>query len=318
MLIPPHLDLDRHSDTDRKSYQLSILEKEFDVMKEMYKTKLFCRKRSKVSKKKMSLLDGKYRVEGSWYNMLEVDGDKAVLHEPTGNTYDMTFKYGEFGEAHADIAEKMSQETNNLEFSFSSGGQDYTEEGVVGEDGTVVMMKGAMGVCNMSWMTEEEAAAYEAEGDPIEAPSCPYDLQPGNIGKLVWLDGPPCSGKSVSAQLLANTRGYVYYEGDCFGSGKNPYIPLDAEDPSMAMLSQRTLKGEGMEDRARLGMKVWEVSGKREENEEEWLETMSEFYSLMCEDIMRERARVGGDWVVTTCLTGKDVRSVIRSGRATG
>ena len=30
--------------------------------------------------------------------------------------------------------------------------------------------------------------------------------------------------------------GFVYYEGDCFETGKNPYIPLDVDDPTNAQV----------------------------------------------------------------------------------
>ena len=50
-------------------------------------------------------------------------------------------------------------------------------------------------------------------------------------------------GKSTSAQILARENGYVYYEADCFDKIKNPYVPLDAEDPSMAQIKQKPLKG---------------------------------------------------------------------------
>ena len=53
-------------------------------------------------------------------------------------------------------------------------------------------------------------------------------------------------GKSTTAQILARSYDYVYYEADCFGSMKNPYIPLDVENPSMAQIHQKNLAGPGM------------------------------------------------------------------------
>ena len=72
------------------------------------------------------------------------------------------------------------------------------------------------------------------------------------LGKIIWLSGAPGMGKSTSAQLLARKNGYVYYEADCFGQLKNPYIPLDVDNPTMAMLSQKKLKGPGMKKRQEL------------------------------------------------------------------
>ena len=74
--------------------------------------------------------------------------------------------------------------------------------------------------------------------------------------------GPPGFGKSTTAQLLSREHGYVYYEGDCFSGLRNPYIPADVENPSMAQMRQRMLVGEGVEERREVcykGIKQWEV-----------------------------------------------------------
>ena len=41
---------------------------------------------------------------------------------------------------------------------------------------------------------------------------------------------------------MAREQGFVYYEADCFANLKNPYIPLDAKDPSLAQMKQKKLK----------------------------------------------------------------------------
>ena len=43
-------------------------------------------------------------------------------------------------------------------------------------------------------------------------------------------------GKSTSAQILGRDHGYVYYEADCFGGLKNPYVPLNVDNPTMAQV----------------------------------------------------------------------------------
>ena len=76
-------------------------------------------------------------------------------------------------------------------------------------------------------------------------------------------------GKSTSAQILAREEEYVYYEADCFAQMRNPYVPLgiiktniiktlilssdlDAEDPSMAQVKQKVLRGPGAKERQAL------------------------------------------------------------------
>ena len=62
-------------------------------------------------------------------------------------------------------------------------------------------------------------------------------------GKILWFSGAPGMGKSTTAQILARENGYVYYEADCFGMLKNPYVPLDIDNPSLSTLKQNSLKG---------------------------------------------------------------------------
>ena len=65
--------------------------------------------------------------------------------------------------------------------------------------------------------------------DDAKAPTTFYTLEPGKSGKLLFLTGPPGSGKSSVALELARNYGYKYYEGDCFFYHScNPYIPLNS------------------------------------------------------------------------------------------
>ena len=59
----------------------------------------------------------------------------------------------------------------------------------------------------------------------------------------MWLSGAPGLGKSTSAQILARDHGYVYYEADAFGGMRNPFNPLDSDNPSMSTTRQKILKG---------------------------------------------------------------------------
>ena len=150
-------------------------------------------------------------------------------------------KYGDFGDADQEICELTGKISFDLELTFTVHEKEFKKLGVITKNGTKITMKSMMGIAKFEWISDEEAAAIEDDGDPIDTPPAPYKLQPENQGKLLWLTGPPGLGKSTSAQLLAKNHGYVYYEGDCFNSCKNPYIPVDAPDPTMAHLNQRKL-----------------------------------------------------------------------------
>ena len=149
------------------------------------------------------------------------------------------------------------------------------------------------------------------DGDPVDAPATPYKIQPENQGKLLWFTGPPGLEKSTTAMLFARDQGYVYYEGDCFGQLKNPYVPLNAEDPSMASIQQKNLKGEGLEHRKGV-MKNVVMAMKPFFKGEYKKDVFEDFYSLLCEDIKKEKARIGGNWAVAKYVMLQDLRDLIR------
>ena len=73
--------------------------------------------------------------------------------------------------------------------------------------------------------------------------SCPHIIpKPGKPGKIYWLSGPPGAGKSTTCHLLAKKNDYIYYEADATSQLKNPFIPVDVDDPAMAQMNQKSLK----------------------------------------------------------------------------
>ena len=73
--------------------------------------------------------------------------------------------------------------------------------------------------------------------------SCPHIIpKPGEPGKIYWFSGPPGAGKSTTCQLLAKKNGYIYYEADGTMNLLNPFVPVDADNPSMATMKTKSLK----------------------------------------------------------------------------
>ena len=119
-------------------------------------------------------------------------------------------------------------------------------------------------------------------------------------------------GKSTSAQILARSQGYVYYEADCFAAMKNPYVPLNVENPSLAQLTQKPLKGPGMEERRKVTQScqnMWPdlMAGKDYDKE-----LFRKYYQVLSGDIKKEKKRIGGDWAIAHVLLTRELRDNMR------
>jgi len=253
--------------------------------------------------------DGNYKGEGL-SDAAEVSGNNVKIPEYPDIV--MTITFGDFGEADPEVAEASGHSKYNVEMRYEAFGQSPVDHGVMEPTGEKMTFKTMFGLWILEWITAEEAKRLANDGDPILEPVCPYKIQPEKQGKVIWITGPPGLGKSTSAQLLARKHGYVFYEGDCFFTLRNPYIPVDSKDPSMDQLKQRKLIGEGAEERravASKGSKAHELRCAGEEYEEKDLE---ECFQAMCEDITREKKRVGGDWAVACVLDYKKLRQLVR------
>jgi len=192
-------------------------------------------------------------------------------------------------------------------------GREFVDHGVLLEGGTKFILETMVGVSTLEWIDEEEAEKLANDGDPLDAPASPYPAQPERQGRLIWITGPPGLGKSTSAQLLSREHGFVYYEGDCFFGLRNPYIPANVENPSLAQSKQRKFVGAGVKERKAIcdkAVKQWEGMLEGREVDEDALEGM---YREMCKDISRERARLGGDWAIAVVLHSQSIRDFVRS-----
>ena len=254
--------------------------------------------------------DGNYKGKDGFIDLLVITKEKAI---PLNEDFSMTFKYGDFGEASEKIA-KMSGEKNfSVEVRFEAMGREFIDHGVLLEEGTKFVLETMVGVTTLEWISEEEAERLANDGDSIDSPPSPYKVEPERQGRLIWITGPPGLGKSTSAQLLSREHGYVYYEGDCFFGLRNPYIPPDVENPSMAQTKQRKFVGEGVKERRAIcekAVKQWEARMEGKEVDNVALEAM---YREMCKDIARERARLGGDWAIAVVLDSRSIRDFVRS-----
>jgi len=274
------------------------------------------------------LLQGK---SDCFYKILKNEKGKFATADASGNDHPMKIEYGDFGEADPEVQKRSGEKTYNVKLTLGfmdkedneregeekekEGDSDmfeFGDLGVIYDEGRKCSMKGFAGISGLEKITEEEFEEIMNDFDPIEAPPGPYKVQPDKKGKIIWFTGAPGMGKSTSAQFLARNYGYVYYEADCFGALKNPYVPLDVDNPTMAGMYQKQLKGVGMEERKAAGKKIQGTWGKIMQGKDYDKEHLLEFYRLMAADIANEKRRIGGDFAVATVLLTADIRAAIR------
>ena len=166
-------------------------------------------------------------------------------------------------------------------------------------------------------ITEEEYDALKEYGDPSDAPSNHYAMQPYVEGKLLWVSGAPGLGKSTIGLLLSRTAGYVYYEGDTFRQHLNPYIPPDVEEPSLATVKQIPLKDVPKEriDAVNNGTLDFDRLVKGEEYN---IKNVESYYTWLCKDIKKEKKRIGGNWVVASAVPTRHLRDHIKNELGNG
>jgi len=256
--------------------------------------------------------DGNYCSKDGYFQLLKVTGEKALS---LTNNKQMTFKHGQFGEASENIVKRSGGEkTFTIELRFEAVGKEFVNLGVLLDNGRKFIIETILGIWTFNWVTEEEMDRLLNDGDPITAPDCPHKAEPERLGRLIWITGAPALGKSTTAQLLSREHGYVYYEADCFFQLRNPYIPADVENPSLAAAKQRKLVGEGVKERRALSDKNSEVFRAKLAGKKDFkMADQEAAYGELCKDIARERARIGGDWAIAALLDSRRIRDFVRS-----
>ena len=80
----------------------------------------------------------------------------------------------------------------------------------------------------------------------------------------------------------------------------------------MAQIYQKPLRGQGTEERKAVVKKVQATWGDMMGGKDYDKEALREYYSLMAEDIAKEKNRIGGEFAVAHVLFSADIRSAIR------
>jgi len=225
-----------------------------------------------------------------------------------------TIKYGDFGEAGKEVAEATGAEKYNIEFVWE---EVYKMPGVVNEDGTEITMWEDVSkvISTMKWLTPEKVEEMKEARDDMDAPSCPHITpRPEKKGKVYWISGPPGAGKSTTCQLMGREKGMVYYEADAMLGFINPFVPLDAENPSMAQQHQKGLKGISREDfEIIMGAQKMLNDVFSKGMVDTFDESMQPLLKLMSREILKQKKRLGGDFAVAHAVVSRKSRDLCRS-----
>ena len=116
-------------------------------------------------------------------DLITIAGEKVTF----SSSNEAKLKFGSFGEVDPELVEMTGEKFYNLELSFDFVGREMADYGVLLENGTKLVIKGLSGIRTLVWVTAEEAELMANDGDPIEAPSSHYKVQPERQGRLIWI-----------------------------------------------------------------------------------------------------------------------------------
>jgi len=273
---------------------------------------------------------------GMWYNKGQcgflacVNGDKVefknvmVLDYPKASA--MFSGKWIFGDDFGDVPYEHLEKVEGIKkFNLMMDYEFMQIPGVLHENGMKIYAKSMMpggGIDEMNCLNDDELEALKESREPKEEPKIPDYItpQPGKPGKLIWFSGPPGTGKSTTAQLLARNHGYIYYEADCMSTFVNPFIDIHTPEPSLAQANQKPLKGldeitiKAIEARNEMTAQFMPEEGTKNKNlnPQELDRLLKIVADATCIDINRQRVRLGGDWTVAFAVFSKAQRDVIR------
>ncbi len=224
------------------------------------------------------------------------------------------YELGDFGPAKSEIAEATGVSNYNFKMSHASmGNADLC--GIVNEKGDTITRWSHSSNCpdEWHWTDDEGVEKLKEDRDHVDTPSCPHITpKPGKAGKLIWMSGPPGSGKSTTCQLMAREKDFVYFEADCVMAFLNPFVDPQAENPTLQAFRQKPLKGLSAED----FKAIQEFSKALEKfmtGDNTGLDvTFIPFLMMMARQIKNQRQRLGGHWAIAQAVMNRNQRNILR------
>ena len=184
--------------------------------------------------------------------------------------------------------------------------RERESHGVVSEGGKkITLMNG-----DLLELLDDEGIEKLKSRDPADNPPNNYTPQPDKMGPIFWISGMAGMGKTTTARILQEQEGFVNYEGDCFLMSLNPYVGAAPE--GFSYFGTRSLSGvpQNRKDICNLAMEKGykEVLKGNPVDPKVW----EDFYTLLCDDILKERQKLGGSWVVGQGIYTRAAREVVR------
>ena len=238
----------------------------------------------------------KLTVLGQVMKTLVLVGDE--LREEDGTLW-MKLTFRPSGSSH-----KIENVSSNLDFYWAFLQRDGY--GVVLNNGKKIILDTND---TLDWISEEEYNIMN-EKDPADDIPNSYQPKPDQIGKILWLCGSTGMGKTTTAKILQAEKGFVYYEGDCFVFGFNPYVGAAPE--GFTQFGTKALSGIPQERTKVVNTALTDGYTKLFKGEAVAEKVWEDFYELLCQDILRERGKLGGDWVIAQAAYTRTARDIIR------
>merc|ERR1711915_52985 len=259
--------------------------------------------------------EGCYKGTGCLFDNIRINGN---VGSATG--LEISFQHGHFGQTDEEVERITGKKEYDIKLSYQLGEKigrilvPVSEYGVILDQGRKIVVKNFCAISVLELTTEEEDRSIEDSKDHSKALQHSYKVQPKRKGNILWITGAPGLGKSTTAQLIARKAGYVYYEGDCFFFVKNPFIPLDVDEPSKALVYQKVLKEtDELTKRMDVIGKGNKAFWAKEKGKNYTKEAIEDMYSLLCEDIKSQQEFIGGDFVVAMSIEKQEWRHFIRN-----
>ena len=221
-------------------------------------------------------------------------------HETIGKYGKWTF--GEFGKASTELEKfsHISQCNLKMALDFGRFGGTFIIYGILHPNGTkcCYQMGGSKQVYALRWLGVDDKKQILDNVEHRNERSHPFKVQPQNQGKLIFLSGPVFSGwspKSAIALKLFQNEGFVFYKSNRgFDSFRNPY-PNEKK--------RRWVRGWSKEK-----FEIIKVHNRQVHKGDAY----APFFKLLAKDVVSEKKKIGGDWIVTCAVPTRKLRDVIK------